>query len=1143
MCFKVLCRLQCFTSIYYKQKLRIMRLTAILVTIACLNAGAKGYSQITLSEKNVPLQTVFKKIQQQSGFDFLCTYEILQQAGNVSVRVKDVTLEEAVKETLKGTGLTFVIMGQTVVIKRSEAIPNKKSEDQNITVLADITGRITDVNGKPLKGASIRVQGGTSYTVSDDNGNFTLKNVGNDAVLEVSFVGFETQVVPVNNKTNVVVILQKSETKLDEVMVTVGYQTRRRGDLSGAVSVVNVGGLSKQPVLSVDQALQGKAAGVRITQNTGQPGDGVVVRVRGVGTINDNNPLFVIDGVPTKDGINFLSANDIESLVVLKDASSAALYGARASNGVVLITTKNGKRGVPQLNYSGYVGMQQHGNLPRMLNTQQYVELYNEAVANDNVDISNPALKRKPIPGDIPMANTDWLDEIFRNAIIQSHQVSVRGGSDKTLYYISGNYFKADGIILNSNYERFSLLSKLNIDVTNRLSIANNINLSYSKKNKIGSSGDGYGGNGGSVVRYALFRTPAIPVFDSAGVYSDLPQYPNFFGDGYNPVALAVKTDNKEYQYRVFTNLYLEYKITNDIRIKTDAGLDVIFTNSKRFDENYGTNLRINSPSRLTENSSTNFNFVWNNSIRYNKTFNAVHNINAIAGTEAISNQTKIHGGSDNNFPDQIPSLRYLNNGLSLSKSVFGGQQEWALFSLFGNVNYTYNNKYLFSVNARRDGSSRFGANNKYGNFYSGSVGWNIHKEKWVQEHLSKFSKIKLRGSYGQLGNQDIGNYAFASIIGRGYNYVFGESPASNQGYTVSTRGNENVKWESSTQVDAGLDLGIWNNKLNITVDYFLKKTSDMLIPVPLPLIGGTASTPYVNAGKVQNKGLEVEVNYSNSDHRLKYDVSVNFATLSNKVLSLSNGEPIPGGRIDNGIFATLTTVGHPIGSFYLYQMDGIFQNDAEIISSAYQGNYIRPGDVKFKDVNGDGYINEKDRTFLGSAIPKYTYGATANLQYSNFDLSIFFQGAYGNKLYLQVNQDIEGFYRAFNLTERVYDERWTGEGTSNTMPRVSWLGSSNNKTPSSRFLEDGSYLRLKNLQLGYNLPEKLTNRLHIKNLRIYVTGQNLWTITKYSGLDPEMNTSDNLNNEKYRGDVAAGIDWGTYPSARSYIVGVNMNF
>ena len=1120
----------------------------LLITLFLYGMQVSGKNTgipINLSEKNVPLQKVFKEIQKQTGYDFLCTYELLEKAGKVTVQVKNATLEQALEICLKGTDLTYLILDKTVVIKQRVKSPNVVAAvDENLPPPIDVSGKVTDDQGNPLAGASVKVKGTNIGTTTDANGLFTLKNVNENAAIEISFVGFQAQTVTAKENGLMNIILVKSENKLDDVqIVLVGYQARRRSDLSGAVSVVNVGGMAKLPVLSVDQALQGKAPGVRITQNTGQPGDGVVVRIRGVGTINDNNPLFIIDGVPTKDGINFLSPNDIESLVVLKDASSAAIYGARASNGVILVTTKAGKRGTPQFNYSGYAGVQMHGDLPKMLNTKQYVEIYNEAVNNDNAEITNPALKRKLIPTDMPMANTDWLDEIFRTAPIQNHQLSVSGGNEKALYYISGNYSKQNGIILNSWYERYSLLSKLNLNLTDRLTLSNSINLSYSDKNRIGSSGDGYGGNGGSVVRYALFRTPAIPVYDSAGIYSDLPTYPNFFGDGYNPVALANKTDNKEKQYRVFTNLNAEYKITNNIRFRTDAGLDAIITNNKRFDENYGTNLRVNSPNRLSQSTATNFNLVWNNTIRYNKVYNAVHNVNFVLGTEAIANKTNIHGGSDNTFPDQIPSLRYLNNGLSLSKTVFEGQQEWSLFSLFGNINYSYKNKYLFSVNARRDGSSRFGTDNKYGNFYSGSFGWNIHNEAWAQNLLPVFSKIKLRGSYGQLGNQDIGNYAFASIIGRGYNAVFGETPTSNPGYTVSTRGNDKVKWESSTQADAGLDLGIWQDKLSLIVDYFVKRTSDMLIPIPLPLIGGSASTPFVNAGEVENRGLEVEVNYANNSNKLKYNINVNAATLSNKVLSLSNGEPIPGGRIDNGIYATLTTVGQPIGSFYLYQMDGIFQDQAEIISSAYQGNNIRPGDVKFKDVNGDGFINEKDRTFLGSAIPKYTYGFTGNLQYSNFDLSVFFQGAYGNKLYLQVNQDIEGFYRAFNVTQKVYDERWTGQGSSNTMPRVSWLGSANNKTPSSRFLEDGSYLRLKNLQIGYNIPQKLVNRWRIKNLRIYVTGQNLWTLTKYTGLDPEMNTSDNLNAEKYRGDVAAGIDWGTYPSARSFIAGINLNF
>ena len=1044
------------------------------------------------------------------------------------------------KVVIVGFLLFFFITGSAQDVASSQTGSPKKNE--SIRGLITVKGIVQDAKGIPLSGATVNVKGTKTSVQTNADGNFSL-SIPEDAILIISFVGYVSQEISVNGRTDLQINMEELSKSMNEVVV-IGYQTQRRSDLTGAVSIVDISGLSKLPVGGVDQALQGKASGVRITQSTGQPGEGVVVRIRGVGTINDNNPLFIIDGVPTKDGINFLSANDIESITVLKDASSAAIYGARSANGVVVITTKKGRRGKPQFNYSAYTGIQTHGKLVKMLDTPEYVELYNEAVDNDNIDIPNVTLKRKKIPADLPMANTDWLKAIFQNGLIQSHELSVSGGNEKTLYNISANYFKQDGIILNSWYERYSLRSKLNIDLTDRLSIANNINLAYSKKNSVGSSGDGYGGNGGSVVRYAFFRTPAIPIFDSTGVYSDMPLYPNFFGDGYNPVALAMKSDNKEQQYRVFGDMYAEYKITKELKFKTDVGLDFFITDDKRFDENYGTNGRINSPSRLSVSTATNANIVWNNTLRYSKTFNGIHNLSFLAGTEAISNKTTIHGGSDKNFPVQLGSLRFLGNGLDiLSRNVFEGEQHWALFSLFGNVNYTYHNLYLFSANVRRDGSSRFAAANRYGTFFSGSAGWNLHNEKWVQDHLALFSKLKLRASFGQLGNQDIGNYPWASIIGQGYNYPFGNPPTSNSGYTIVNRGNEKVKWESSTQADIGLDMSIWKDKLSMTVDYYDKRTSDMLIPIPLPSIGGSAISPYVNAGKVENKGLEVELNYKNNENRFKYDINVNFATLANKVLSLSNGEPIPGGRIDNGSFATLTTVGQPIGSFYLYQTDGIYQNDAEIFGHAYQGNYIRPGDVKFKDMNGDGIINEKDRTFLGSAIPKYIYGLTTNLEYGNFDLSVFFQGTYGNKLYLQVNHDIEGFYRAFNLTQRVYDQRWHGEGTNNTMPRVSWLGSSNNKIPSSRFLEDASYVRLKNLQIGFNIPKRVLDRMHISGLRIYLTGQNLVTFTKYSGLDPEMHTSDNLNAEQYRGDVAAGIDWGTYPSARSYVFGVSLNF
>lgn len=1122
----------------------LISLFIILINMVGLKAESipAQFDEVYVTIKNPTIQILqlFKVIQEQSPYVFVYDENEVNLTQTIALKTGPQLLTTLLQTISLKTGLYFIQKQNTILVnKKISAL----SKDELPLMAIPIKGSVKDAVGIALEGASVAVKGASKTVITDINGNFSI-DVTVDAVLIISRVGYKTLEVKVSSNQYLQIILVEIRRDLNEV-VLVGYQSQRKSDLTGAVSVVNIEGISKLPVGTVDQALQGKVPGVRITQSTGQPGEGVVVRIRGVGTINDNNPLFIIDGIPTKDGINFLSPSDIESISVLKDASSAAIYGARSSNGVVVVTTKGGKKGKVQFNYSGYGGDQTHGALPRMANTAAYVELYNEAADNDNAGVTNPALIRPKIPAGLATANTDWLNAIFQTGHIQSHQLSVRGGNEKTLFYISGNYFKQDGIILNSSYERYSLLSKLNINLTDKLSLANNINISYSKKNVIGSSGDGYGGNGGSVIRYALFRTPAIPVFDSANVYSDLPKYPAYFGDGYNPVAMANKADNKEMQYRVFSNLYAEYKIHSNLKFKSDIGLDAIITNDKRFDENYGTNLRINNPSRLAVSTSTNINIIWNNTFNYTTTFNSIHKLSVLAGTEAISNKNNVHGGSDRNFSNQNPSFRYIGNGDGLigSTAAYEGQSESALFSIFGNANYAYSNLYFLSANIRRDGSSRFGPENQYGTFFSGSAGWNIHNEKWVQDHLSIFSRLKLRTSYGQLGNQEIPDYGYTSLIGNLYNYPFGQTPISNPGSTISTLGNPKVKWESSTQADVGLDIGIWKDKLSFTVDYFIKTTSDMLIPVPMPLIGGSAKPPYLNAGKVENKGLEMELNFKNNDHLLKYDIGINFATIYNKVISLSNGQPIAGGRIDNNYNATLTTVGHPIGSFYLYEQDGIFQSASDIFAHAYQGKNLKPGDVIFKDQNGDGVIDEKDRTFLGSAIPKYTMGATINMEYRNFDFSIFFQGQYGNKIYSQVNMDIEGFYRAFNITQRVYDQRWHGEGTSNTMPRVSFNGASNNKYPSSRFLEDGSYVRLKNCQIGYTIPEKLSNKFKIKILRFYITGQNLWTLTNYTGLDPEMHISDNVKKDTYGGDVAAGIDWGTYPSARSFIVGVNLNF
>lgn len=1016
------------------------------------------------------------------------------------------------------------------------------STENNLVKEIIISGKVSDEKGEGIPGVNVTVKGKQVGSITDILGVFSIKVADEKAVLVFSAISYLSKEVVVGNQMTMNITLIDDIKNLQEVIV-VGYSAEKKSDQTGAIVSMSAKDIEKLQVSSIDQALQGKAAGVNVTQNTGAPGEGSTINIRGVGSINGNTPLFIIDGVPTQDGFNIISPNDIETISILKDAASAAIYGARAANGVILVTTKKGKTGEPRINFTSFFGVQQAGRLIPMANTQDYIKIFNQAADNDNALIGEPSLFRKKIPIDLQLADTDWQKAILQTGTMQNYQLSVSGGTEKMHYLISGGYFDQKGIIINSGYSRYNLRTNIDTELSRKLKLGTNINLSFSNRNIVGSSGDGYGGNGGSVVRYALFRTPAIPIYNTDGLFSDLPEFPQFFGDGYNPVGLVTKADNTEKQYRLLGNIFAEYKILDNLKFKTDGGIDLNINNVKTFSENWGTNLRINSPSSLTTRAGVASSFNWNNTLLYNKAFNGKHNLTVLLGTEAIQSINKVVGGTDRGFLDQIQNLRYLGQGITLTKGIFEGDSRWSLFSLFGRATYAYDDKYLFAANIRRDGSSRFSPTNRFGTFYSASAGWNIDREDFMQKYSDVISLLKIKASIGQLGNQDIGNYPWASFVNNGFNYPLGVEQATNIGYTITSRGNANVQWESSTQIDLGLEGGLFRNKIIFSIDYFIKKTSDMLIPIPVPKSGGGAGVPYVNAGSIENKGLELQLTYRNKVGAFEYDISANASMIKNKVLSLNNGNPIPGGRIDNGIFATLTEVGNPIGSFYLYEMEGIFQNKTQIFTHAYQGNNIQPGDVMYRDVNSDGIIDEKDRTHVGSPIPTLTYGLTINLQYKNFDLSAFMQGVLGNKVYYQVATDIEGFYRSFNVTQRVVDEHWQGEGTSNTQPRVSWAGAANNKLPSTRFLEDGAYTRLRNLQIGYTFPEIMTGKMKIRKLRVYLSGQNLLTLTKYPGLDPEMQTSDNVNNEQFKGPVAVGIDWGTYPSARTYSMGVNVNF
>lgn len=1001
-----------------------------------------------------------------------------------------------------------------------------------------VSGMVTDANMGSIPGVNVYIEQTTIGVSSGIDGSYRIEVPSEiqKPVLVFSHIGYITRKVEIRAQTVIDVVLQEDVQKLGELVV-IGYEVRRKADLTGAVSSVKVDELMSMPVGGLDQALQGRAAGVTITSNTGMPGEGVNVRIRGVGSINSSNaPLYIVDGVPTADALSVLHPNDIESVSILKDAASAAIYGSRANNGVVLITTRKGIKGKQRVEFNSQTGFQRPGNLTKMTNLEQYIEIYNEAATNDNAFIENPRLQRKYIEPAMAagLSDTDHLDAIFRNAFLQNQNISVSGGDDKLIYRISGNYFAQEGIIIGSSYERMSGKISLTSQISKAVKVGTNLNLVRIDNDIIGSSGDGFGGNGGSIVRYAFFRTPAIPVMDENGEFIDLPSRPDLFGDGYNPVGLATYMSNNLQQNRFFGDINLQVKLLPELFFTSTLGADRNNLQQRRFDRNWGTNMRINNPNRLMINDGYDQGYTWSNVVSYNRLFDDKHSFSAIIGTEAIKGSGYNHSGTQLDFPDQSPILVFLGNGLG---NVVVNENRWgySLLSAFTRVNYSYDEKYLLSATLRRDGSSRFDPANRWGTFYSVSAGWRIDRESFMSRY-SNLNLLKLRAGFGAIGNQEVGNYAYSDQVGYNFDYPFGGTV--NRGYAITVLGNQNLQWETSVQFNAGIDLGLWGSKFTATLDYFYKITDNMLVKEPIPPSAGFADPPWVNKGKILNQGVEMDLNYRSRIGELEFDITGNVAYLHNEVLELA--APILGGRIDEGVFATRTEVGYPVGSFYLYEMDGIFQNPLDVFTSAYQGVNIRPGDVRFVDQNSDGIIDEKDRVHLGSAIPKFTTGLNFSAAYRNFDMGLFLQGAFGHKIYYQVATDIEGFYRPFNVTMRYYDERWNGEGSSNTQPRASWAGKSNNTRPSTRFLEDGSYLRLKNLQLGYTLPVELSEKFGISKLRIYLTAHNLLTFTGYPGLDPEMTTSDNSKNE---GDAAAGIDWGTYPLSKSYNLGIQLSF
>ncbi len=990
-----------------------------------------------------------------------------------------------------------------------------------------VTGLVTDgTSSEPLPGVTIVHKGTSKGTISDADGNFSIEVDNETSMLVFSYVGYLTDEIVVGNRTQMDVMLVPDLVNLEEVLV-VGYGTQKKSVVTGAIAKVNGEELEKSKATRIEQSLQGLSAGVLIVNNSGQPGDNLTIRIRGTGTNNDADPLFIIDGLPIgKEGLDYLNSSDVESVEVLKDAASCAIYGARGANGVVIITTKQGAKGDKfHVSYEGYIGFQNPWHKLEMLNADQYMDIINEAGTNDGR--TTPYFPDEM--RDTVNWSTDWQDEMYYyNAPKTSHTVSFSGGSDRGTYSSSLSYYAQNGIIAKgkSNFERMTYRLNTTREF-GKLLTGSNITLANINSKNIGTNTQ-YG----TGINQALNMPPVVQVNYSNGTYA----VPNDYGIGLqeitNPVALLSILNQKTETNKALGNIYGVLELIKGLKFRTDYGMEYAVVDYKSYTPVYYIDATHKNDSLSSMNQSYHKYVTWNweNTLVYNFSVSGHNVITMIGMTRYRSCDEDISSTKQNLIFDDLDHACF-DNAQSTYAITTGGYNEHTLASYFGRLNYNYDEKYLFEGVLRIDGSSRFGTDNRYGYFPSVSVGWVLSRENFFPESkILNFTKIRL--SWGQNGSENIDDFAYTSTLSSNLLYYFGDDQTASYGVQPSRYPNTVLKWETSEQLDLGLDMAFLSNKLTFTFDYYNKKTKDWLIEAPAMLeIGNTR--PYVNGGKVRNTGFEIELGYKHYlAHDLKLNVSLNASTNKNKVLSLNNEDgELTGGEGVKGQDAILRAAeGEPLGYFWGYMTDGIFQNEAELDEYSEIQPNARVGDLRFVDVNQDSTIDDNDRVNLGSPYPKITMGLNFNLEWKGFDLYMFWYTALGHQVW---NANRRDDLKYANFSTKVLD-RWTGEGSTNEYPRVTISDPNGTwKKPSDFYLEDADFIRLKTLTIGYTLPPGIISKLKLEKIRIYLTAENLFTFTNYTGMEVEVG-GDPLN---------IGIDHGTYPLSRTYMAGININF
>ncbi len=988
-----------------------------------------------------------------------------------------------------------------------------------------ITGQVTDQSGEPIPGVNVFWKSNpTKGTITDIDGKYAIEALA-EVTLMYKFVGMKDQVVLVGSQRAINVVLENELISLDEV-VAVGYGVQKKSDITGAVGSVKFDELPTEGMSSVDQALQGRMAGVQVVANSGAPGGSINVRVRGIATVNNSDPLYVVDGLPV-DNIDFLNPNDIASIEVLKDASASAIYGSRGANGVVLVSTKKGSyNSKANITLNAYYGIQQVINNWETTTGSQWYSIQEELNKTRSKAIDLSLVDKNQ--------NTDWFDEITRVAAMKDVNFNINGGTSNMTYSMSLGHFDQDGTIEKTSFKRNSIKLNSEYKATDRFKVGTNINIQ--KNEKQSQNFDSYHTG---VINTAIKLEPTVAVFQEDGTYdySKYTDYPN-------PVAQIEYDNQRNELLTVNGNVYGQFEIITGLNFKSSLGMSTSRRDSYNFIPVYDVNTNqrnlINSVSR--GHSRTEY-YNWENTLNYDKTIGK-HTIGGLVGYTVEETKSEWFSGSKKNIPNEEPFMWYLDAATDAA-DIGGLASEFSYMSYLGRANYAFDNKYLVTVNFRTDASSRFPDANKWGYFPSFAMGWKISEENFMPD-FSWLSSLKLRSGWGQVGNDKIGNYPYQSTMNGNiqYSYLYGPNEDRYQGYVVTGMKDAEIKWETVESLNIGFDALLFDGKVETSFDWYKKTTKDMLLGVPIPYYFGYEAGPTSNVGDVENKGIEFSVNYKNNlSSGFKYDIGFNISTVTNKVTSLGNANPFSAGAYYLGN-ATRFDVDEPIGYFYGYVTDGLFQNQSEIDNHAVQqgssNEALQPGDLRFKDISGpdgrpDGIINGDDMTNIGSPVPDFIYGINASCSFKGIDLSLFFQGSQGNEIFNAMKTHLYKFDETNKHADML--NAWTPTNTNTNMPRLNGNDQNNTNRTSDRFVEDGSYLRLKNLTVGYNLPSSLVNQIGLSSLRVYFSGQNLWTMTDYSGADPEVGQRSSTNY------LSNGVDIGNYPLAQVYSFGVRVGF